>query len=191
MDGVVVVFIFIAIFFFVVILVKVADIQKKKKAANLKRENHFIIEEDKRDTVTQKTEEKTALAREQEMRANIINEQAQQKPSSLGNAAQITDVKNYKSNFTHLESHLKHYGRPNETVTVEKNIPYQSSAGKNETVSGCGEHYDQRFLVVDSNYAIQKEKIMTKAEKTRITDAIVYGKILNDPAFKRRYKGRN
>ena len=46
---------------------------------------------------------------------------------------------------------------------------------------GCQEHYDVRFVKLD-------EKIQEKRELTDLQKVIVYGEVINQPAFKRNYR---
>ena len=52
-----------------------------------------------------------------------------------------------------------------------------SIGGKSD--EGCSEHYDVRFVKVD-------EKPEKKRELTELQKVIVYGEVLNNPAFKRK-----
>ena len=60
---------------------------------------------------------------------------------------------------------------------VEK-VPVMNSIG-GKFDEGCREHYDVRFVKVD-------EKPEKKRELTELQKVIVYGEVLNNPAFKRK-----
>lgn len=66
---------------------------------------------------------------------------------------------------------------------VEK-VPVMNSIG-GKSDEGCKEHYDVRFVKVDEE-TTDKRKELTELQK-----AIVYGEVLNNPAFKRRGYFRN
>lgn len=79
----------------------------------------------------------------------------------------------------HHESHCDvnaHGG--GDKYRIEK-VPVMNSIG-GKSDEGCKEHYDVRFVKVDD---AQPEK---KHELTELQKVIVYGEILNNPAFKRK-----
>ncbi len=78
----------------------------------------------------------------------------------------------------HHESHCDVNSHSDgDKYRIEK-VPVMNSIG-GKSQEGCAEHYDVRFVKVDA----QPEK---KRELTELQKVIVYGEILNNPAFKRK-----
>lgn len=83
---------------------------------------------------------------------------------------------------SHHDSHcdVKHQDR-NERYRVEY-VPTMNSIGGKST-EGCEDHYNVRYVKLDS----EQDRIK---ELTPLQKAIVYGEVINQPAFKRGYRGR-
>lgn len=80
----------------------------------------------------------------------------------------------------HHESHCDIPHKSQDKYIVEK-VPVMNSIG-GESTEGCSEHYNVRFVKQDPKK--QEEKIIL----TDLQKAMVYGEILNKPAFKRNGK---
>lgn len=89
-----------------------------------------------------------------------------------------------EANTGHHDSHcdIKHKG--NGKYIEEKNIPISSSIKDAKNVEGCEEHYFSRFVKIDE----APEKSQGILTKRQAAEAIVWGEILNDPPFKRRWR---
>ncbi len=81
----------------------------------------------------------------------------------------------------HHESHCDIGHKSDDRYRVEK-VPVMNSIGGRST-EGCQEHYDLRFVKID-------ETSERKLELTDLQKIVVYGEILNEPAFKRGFKRR-
>lgn len=84
----------------------------------------------------------------------------------------------------HHDSHCdtKHNGK--DKYREEKNIPISSSIKDAKNVEGCEEHYFSRFVKIDE----AQDKSQGILTKRQAAEAIVWGEILNDPPFKRRWR---
>lgn len=84
----------------------------------------------------------------------------------------------------HHDSHCdtKHKGK--DKYREEKNIPISSSIKDARNVEGCEDHYFSRFVKIDD----APEKSQAILTKSKAAEAIVWGEILNDPLFKRRWR---
>lgn len=89
-----------------------------------------------------------------------------------------------EANTGHHDSHcdIRHQG--NGKYIEEKNIPISSSIKDAKNVEGCQEHYFSRFVKIDE----APEKSQGILTKRQAAEAIVWGEILNDPPFKRRWR---
>lgn len=79
----------------------------------------------------------------------------------------------------HDDEHCAVEHEPTGSYRVEK-VPVMNSIGGKST-EGCAEHYDVRFVKLD-------ERIVKKRELTDLQKVIVYGDIINQPAFKKNYR---
>ena len=79
----------------------------------------------------------------------------------------------------HDDEHCAVQHESNAKYRVEK-VPVMNSIGGTSS-EGCQEHYDVRFVKLD-------EKIQEKRELTDLQKVIVYGEVINQPAFKRNYR---
>lgn len=83
-----------------------------------------------------------------------------------------------ETSLGHHESHCDIKGHSSgDKYRVEK-VPVMNSIGGRST-EGCQEHYDLRYVKED------EEEPEKKTELNELQKAIVYGEILNDPAFRR------
>lgn len=81
---------------------------------------------------------------------------------------------------SHHDEHcdVSHYD--GDTYIVEK-VPVSGSIG-GRSEEGCGEHYNLRFVKVETEES-ESGKILVEADEVR--KAIVLGEVLNDPAFRK------
>lgn len=78
----------------------------------------------------------------------------------------------------HHESHCDVDSHSNNDKYRVEKVPVMNSIG-GKSSEGCSEHYDVRFVKID------EEEKDTSVKLNDLQKAIVYGEILNNPAFKR------
>lgn len=93
--------------------------------------------------------------------------QRQDKPTLPSRSAALTG--------DHHESHCDTSHGSSGKYRVE----YVPTMGSGKSTEGCEEHYNTRFVKID-------EVAITQTELTPLQKVVVYGEVINQPAFKRR-----
>ncbi|MDE5989972.1 MAG: hypothetical protein K2H36_00125 [Clostridia bacterium] len=98
-------------------------------------------------------------------------------------ASRLQQLQKIESEIQSRGHHDDEYCSVNHEATgkyrVEK-VPVMNSIGGKST-EGCQDHYDVRFVKLDEQ--IEKQRELTDLQKV-----IVYGEVINQPAFKRNYR---
>ncbi|MDE5549324.1 MAG: hypothetical protein K2J13_03630 [Clostridia bacterium] len=153
--------------------------RKKKQAENEAAMRKFDEKQELKKYVEPKPSATTAVQRSQTARPQPAPTQSAQERQ----AARLQQLQKLESEIQsighHDDEHCAVEHEKKDTYRVEK-VPVMNSIGGQST-EGCAEHYNVRYVKIEEN-------VEQKRELTDLQKVIVYGEIINHPAFKKTYR---
>ena len=161
----------------------VKESQKAKKKAEAESAMKKFDEKEELKQFVQSKPTPTAEQRQQVSRPQTASAQTSNSSSAQARlAARLQQLQKVESEIQSMGHHEEHCSVKHESSAkykVEK-VPVMNSIGGKST-EGCADHYDVRFVKLDE----QEKK---RRELTDLQKVIVYGEVINQPAFKRNYR---
>ncbi|MDE6275596.1 MAG: hypothetical protein K2M75_03550 [Clostridia bacterium] len=111
-----------------------------------------------------------------ELQQRLVELKRRQAEINAGKANQTV------TSTSHHDSHCDTAHRDSSDKYRVEYVPTMNSIGGKST-EGCEDHYNVRYVKIN-------EEEDRQLELTALQKAIVYGEVINQPAFKRQYRGR-
>ncbi|MDE7215589.1 MAG: hypothetical protein K2O08_02150 [Clostridia bacterium] len=174
----------IAIFVAIGIGISVAQesARKKKQAEAESAMKKFDEKEELKQYVNPSAAKKSTTSRPPTVSAQTTNAQSSAQAQARL-ASRLQQLQKVESEIRAMSHHDDEYCAVKHESTdrfkVEK-VPVMNSIGGKST-EGCADHYDLRYVKID-------EQATEPRELTDLQKVVVYGEVINQPAFKRKYR---
>ncbi|MBD5100763.1 MAG: hypothetical protein HDT29_05830 [Clostridiales bacterium] len=171
----------------IIVIVAILNVAKEAKKEKAKKDAEAAMRKfDEKEELKKFVEPKPSVSASQKSAPTLStasNNTSAEKSAQARLATRLQQLQKLESEIQSMGHHddehcaVKH--EPTGSYRVEK-VPVMNSIGGKST-EGCADHYDVRYVKVD-------EKVEQSRELTDLQKLIVYGDIINQPAFKRNYR---